>query len=240
LQSFGLGHGLKLTMVGEGLPLRDLPRGVARFKYRFKPDPDWRAGYGTTGYVNGADALTFEADLATSAEVTRWGKAEEQTGDRQRRDEYYLTRSGEVNQLALAYPARDDTVLQLGTMSEPLLQMRECVDTIVRRQWGYDPVALESLGARPKLLNSEQMGSRFLQAMQRQRLGHNDAIHFRMDVDETGTASGCVVQHPRRGSEVEALICKALLESAEFQPAIDSSGVPVRAPYVSMVLFGIR
>ena len=75
LEAFGTGDSLRLILVGEGLPLRDLRRGVARFRYRFKPDTGWRDGYGTTGYVNGVDALTFQIDLASSEEIQRRNRA---------------------------------------------------------------------------------------------------------------------------------------------------------------------
>jgi hypothetical protein len=237
LQSFGPSQNFKITMVGEGLPLRDSTRGVARIRYRFNPDPDWREGPGATGYIGGVDMLTFDGNVSTNAEFKREKQAAEADGDGTAWFRYDEARAAEVERLSLAYRAHDDTVLQIGSMSEPLAQIQDCARTLVR-QWGYEPAVLEGLRIGPRLLNVQEMGITFLRAMERGHLRQSAPIHFRMDIDESGIASGCVVQHPNRGSAVGALICQALSEAGRFQPALDSSGDPVRAPYVSVTVFG--
>jgi hypothetical protein len=240
MRSFRPGDHFKITMVGEGLPLREgRLRGVAKFKYRFKPDREWREAFGATGYVDGVDALTFQSDLATRDEAEQRQRLSPEELERAPDAwEATLARAAEVEQLALAYPTRDDTVLQLGSMAEPLVKLRECTRNVMRG-WGYDPVAIDSFQMGPKLLNPREIGSALLGRFVRNGVGHNSPLNFRLDIDEHGSATGCTVQHPRRGNEAEALICQTLLDKAEFEPARDAAGNPVRAPFVSSVAFGI-
>ena len=240
LQTFGLMQGFKITMVGDGLPLTSERRGVANFKYRFKPDPDWQESMGATGYVDGVDALTFQGHLATKAETERRSRGEEEDRTAQAWAPYIAARAGEVDALALSYHrTRDDIVLQLGNMAEPHRNLQECARGLLRN-WGYDPDDYAKLRSGPKLLNLEKIPEALLVAMRRNGLGHNDSIQFRIDVDERGTQSGCTILHPRRGSEVETLICDTLKETAQFEAAVGESGFAVRAPFISSVVFGVR
>lgn len=238
LQSFGPVEGFKITMVGDGLPLSSGRRGVAPFKYRFKPDPKWRETYGTTGYVDGADALTFRGDFATSAEFER--RRDVDNGDiPELWAPYMRARALEVDALALVYRRSTDMVLQLGSMAEPFAQLNECAQELVGK-WGYDPAQQASLRSPPQLLNVPRISEALLGALRQGGLGHNDTIQFRIDIDERGGQTGCTVQHPRRGSEVEALVCDTLRATGQFEPALDANGVPVAAPYISTVMFGFR
>jgi hypothetical protein len=240
LQSFGPATTFKVTMVGEGLPLRDRRRGVATFKVRFKPDPNWREVYGTTGFVGEVDALTFSTDLATAHQAEQRQRAlEAEDGIDEGWSDIMAARAAEFDQLALAYRSRDDTVLQLGTMAQPIAQLRGCAQGLLGK-WGYDPATYGGLRRTPRLMNGLEVADSVVRAMLDAKVGHNDAIHIRMDVDEKGMAARCIVQQPRRGSEIEALICKTVRETAQFEPAIGAGGEPVRGLYVTAIVFRVR
>src|SRR5690606_33499854 len=134
---------------------------------------------------------------------------------------------------------RDDIVLQLGNMAEPHRNLQECARGLLRN-WGYDPEEHAKLRSGPRLLNLEKIPEALLGAMRRNGLGHNDSIQFRIDVDERGTQTGCTIQHPRRGSEVETLICDTLKKTAQCEAAVGEAGSPVREPFISSVVFGFR
>lgn len=238
LQSFGSDSSFRVTMVGDGLPLRDGRRGVARLRYRFTPGSEWRESFGATGYSNGQDALTFAGDLAAQGEADVWRRAVTRGAPVMAWGDYLRGRAAEIRNLALAYPARDDTVLQVGDMSEPHLHMQTCTHELWR-QWGYDPAAIATYRSLPKILNGEQIGAALLRDMQRMGLRQNDQVQFRLDVDERGRATGCVIQHPRRENAVAGLICDVVVSIVRIEPALDAAGAPVRAPLVERVAFGV-
>jgi hypothetical protein len=60
-----------------------------------------------------------------------------------------------------------------------------------------------------------------------------------MMVDETGKASDCKLIEFAGNVEIQPTICRALLQSARFEPARDRSGKPVRALAVHVLTFEI-
>lgn len=226
----------KITMVGAALPLRHAGRrGIATIDYRFKPDRDWREAVGVTGRVGGEDFLTFYANFAASDQVETWRRVAEAGGGGDLR-QYFRDRAAEVDQLALAYPQRDDTVLQLGPMIEPYDDLQACVRELPRG-WGYDPATIAALQSGPRLLNWKDVGRPILNALRDAKIRYVDTIHFRVDVDEHGSVSGCVVQYPQRTDATEATVCGLLRERARFEPALDTSGKPRAAPLVSSISY---
>lgn len=240
IEAFQPGSPYKILMVGDALPLRDgVRRGVGNMKYRFKPDPKWREAAVATGYLDGEDALSFQTDIATQAETTRLRRLSERSEPTGMPPYSHDTvRAAQISHLSLAYPARDDTVLQLGQMSEPLLRLSDCAWEVFR-SWGYDRAELERLASLPQVQNGAEIGSEILREMFARKLGHNAGIHFRLDVAEDGSVTECSIQAPRRESDVEALICRILSEKSVILPARDAAGKPVRAPLISRVVFGV-
>lgn len=238
LQSFGPAQSFKVTMVGDGLPLREgRRRGVAQLQFRFEPDPDWRRAPGMTGYRDGADMLTFAGSLHTNSEVQRLSKVA--PDEPEPLFDFDRARAAEIIRLGLAYPSRDDTVLAIGPMIRPLGQIQDCGRTLVQK-WGYPSSVLDRVRKAARLSNPKKMIAVLLRDMRRQKLGHNDAIYFRADIDEEGRVANCIIQHPALGSDVEAVVCAAVQETAEFDPALDADGNPVKSLYFSMLAFGVR
>jgi hypothetical protein len=238
IEAFAPGQTYKFLMVGSALPLREgLRRGAGIIRYRFKPDPDWRETGSVTGYVDGEDAISFQTNLSTRADEGRYlrlGDGGQSTGVALYQPD--LARAAQVVQFALAYPARDDTVLQLGPMDEAMADLHACTRELVA-SWGYDPAALEALSSPPILQNGEVIGSKIASEMRKGSLSQTVAINFRLDIDAEGKVGECSIQAPRRDSAMAELVCRLLREEAVVTPALDSSGTPVEAPLVSRVAF---
>lgn len=242
VEAFGLGASYKFTMTGEGLPLLDgRRRGVATIRYRFKPDPDWRLAGATTAYRNGTDELVFVSDLATRAEgerrqrLYREGKPSDLPPFQPD-----LQRAAAVTAFALAYPARDDTVVHLGALDAPLAQLHACTGELMRKR-GYDPAVLEHLQTAPRIGNLSEIAENVLsQTMLHPALRQNEPIHFRLDVDREGAVVGCTIHGPRQNAALGELVCGLLRDKAHVSPAIDAAGQPVAAPVVSSFVFSVR
>lgn len=241
LQTFGVPGDMLLTMVGAGLPLRQgMQRGVAKFSYRFEPDPDsdWRHAFGATGQIGGVDALTFPADFGSRAEMERRLEAGRNALSGESDEAYLAARAAEIERFVFAYPSRYDTVLQIGDMADPYRWLEECNASLLEK-WGFDPAAIAALKTRPALSNGQEVARAILLEMRKARMGHNTPIQFRLKVDAAGNPADCLVLYPGRGSDVEAKICEVIVKKAKFEPALDAAGTPVAAPSVQRVVFGL-
>ena len=91
-------------------------------------------------------------------------------------------------------------------MTDPYLQLRDCAASLLEK-WGYDSAEYRALKRIPRLANGPELAAKVYRSLRREGLGSNDSIRLRLEVDKQGRASRCTVQHPRRGSEIETLIC---------------------------------
>lgn len=241
IEAFGPGSRYKFTMLGEGLPLRDgRRRGVATIRYRFKPDSEWRQAGAATAYRNGTDLLVFLSDLSTEAEFSR---RQELFENGQPLDltpfQFDRQRAATVNAFVLWYPARDDTVVQLGALDSVLGGLHECARGLVRK-WGYEPASLDRVGTAPRIQNPRELGQAFAGALKADKtLRRNEAINFRLDVDERGGIAGCTLQFPSQNAALGDLLCLTLRDKAHLSPALDAAGRPMAAPLVSSFSFRI-
>lgn len=234
IQLFNVHDPYKILMIGNGLPLGDRSRGIGRFSYRFQPDRAWHVSWGTSGRIGGEDSLIFYGDLAAAGEAERFRQRAAPFDAAERRQAYISTRVREVRQFAIAYPRRDDTVLEIGAIEEPLAWLRDCFRKLTAK-WGYDPTLYENLRAEPSLANATQVGEALVKILQSHRISQNDPLHLRIDIAKDGTAGECAIQFPTLSNEIEAQICQSVREAGRFGAAIDADGQQVRAPYVVKV-----
>lgn len=237
LQTYGNLSQFKVWLIGDGVPLRDKQRGLGFIRFRFKPDGEWREGAGMTGFSSGADTMTFPAKWGDAAPLPHEG-----AGAQVERPAWFTfdaVRAAQIEQLAVAFPARDDTVLQIGSLAEQMERLADCTRDLVRK-WGYDPEVLSTVGTQPHLMTGEKIAAGVWSSWVKGQLGRSDAIQLRIDVDETGAPSGCVVQHPVSNKEVAERACTLVLKEARFAPATTDQGKPVRAPFVTALSFGVR
>lgn len=125
--------------------------------------------------------------------------------------------------------------LRIGSMRATMQAMRTCTDDMVR-SWGYDPAVLATalrpvaaIGDPGSWLGSDDYPSQQLYA------GELDVVEFRLDVDETGKATGCATLR-RAGDEAFARVtCKLMMRRARFVPALDKDGNPAKSYYINRV-----
>ena len=227
----------KFMLVGDALPIRDgVRRGVGRLKYRFEPDSGWRDAPTVTGYIEGEDALSFWSDLNTVAgerALEDWFRAGSPAATM---PAGLLARPASVNRLVFAYPQRDDTAIELGSMDETLARLDECMRALMIT-WGYDLSASRMLRAQPAITNMGDLGRNLLARMEHARLRNNEPMNVRLHVDENGSITNCVVQFPVRNAELKKLICDLLSEKATITPARDANDRPVGTLLLTMFRF---
>lgn len=125
--------------------------------------------------------------------------------------------------------------LETGSMGGPMKAMRACTDSLIQ-SWGFEPAAFAAL-ARPAIPKTRpqtwlQSGDYPRTALFR---GAQGVVHFRLDVEADGTASGCHILSEFKPVEFAEVTCKAILSRAGFVPALSQSHQSVRSFYVDTV-----
>ncbi|HCF24260.1 MULTISPECIES: energy transducer TonB [unclassified Novosphingobium] len=135
----------------------------------------------------------------------------------------------------LTLPGKRRYRLETGSLAAPMRAMRTCVDNLVSN-WGYDPAQYAALRQAPVPASSPStwLGTQDYPYRSLYR-GANGIVQFRLAVDAAGAVSGCHVLYRTNPDDFADLTCKLLTKRARFNPALDSSGAPVRSFYVGKV-----
>jgi TonB family protein len=127
--------------------------------------------------------------------------------------------------------------LEFGSLEKPLVQMRLCMDNLVK-SWGYDPVQ-QATALRP--VSAITSPAKWLSSsdypMNAVTNGHNGLVQFRLDVDPEGKVAGCFILSRTSPDDFADITCRAMTRRARLQPALDAQGKPMRSYYVSKVIW---
>jgi Gram-negative bacterial TonB protein C-terminal len=148
-----------------------------------------------------------------------------------------ITPEQEATISGLTFKLRGGKAYRLGftTMRPPMAAMRACLLDL-EQHWGYDPTVIEGLSRTPtpsgspaRWLNSDDYPTEAL------RSGHNGLVHFRLDIDETGRVVKCAIIGKTTPDDFEKATCVGISRRAQFAPALDRGGKPVKSYYISTV-----
>lgn len=109
------------------------------------------------------------------------------------------------------------------------------------REWGIDPVAWRALRSRPMPLNpvGQWMSSEDYPILENE-FGVGGNLMLRLNVRPDGSIENCVALSRGKLKELDKSTCRALTSRAKFQPATDSAGNLVPAPFVVEVVFRLN
>ena len=130
-------------------------------------------------------------------------------------------------------------LLQTGVMAKPLSGMRDCVDNMIR-SWGVDPEVQQDLSVHPQPANNPGTwvnSSDYPMKMLRQ--GQNAIVRFRLIVGKDGKVISCAVQSAAGPTDFRDWTCDLIKSRAKFRPALDATGKPVKAYWLSSVRWGV-
>ncbi|MBB3034315.1 energy transducer TonB [Alteriqipengyuania lutimaris] len=127
--------------------------------------------------------------------------------------------------------------LATGPMGAPLAALRKCSDDLLG-DWGVDLEEHRSLTRRAMptsdparwILSSDYPRGLLIQ-------GAQGIVRFRLTVDTDGSPLQCSIQGSTRPEGFETASCDALMRRAEFAPALDAQGNPVKSYYTGSVRF---
>lgn len=134
-----------------------------------------------------------------------------------------------IDRFALAVSQTDPFELATGPMDKPMAALQQCEDDLVRT-WGFDPAQLASLSKQPEpLSNPATWISPDSYPRQQVISGGWAILYFRIVVGPTGRAESCTIQRRVGDRAFAESACKQLMVNAQFTPALNASGEPVRA-----------
>ncbi len=125
-------------------------------------------------------------------------------------------------------------------MDKPLAALSTCIDELMTH-WGIDIEKHKKL-SRSVVPDGNPgrwiKGNDYPTDMLHQR--QPALVQFRLSVDETGAVTGCHIQKTTRPKEFDDAVCKSLTRRANFLPALDENGKPIKSFYRNTVRFQIH
>ncbi|MEM8697436.1 MAG: energy transducer TonB [Pseudomonadota bacterium] len=130
--------------------------------------------------------------------------------------------------------------LETGSMNQLFAAFDLCLDELLTH-WGIDAEAHQSL---TRIAMPVSNPGRWIDSAdyprEALRRGGQGLVYFRLSVDEQGNATECHIQRSTRGEHFQAAVCAAIMDNAEFAPALDADGNPIASYFVNSVYFTLR
>ncbi|WP_336980458.1 hypothetical protein [Altererythrobacter fulvus] len=139
-----------------------------------------------------------------------------------------------VEEITLRLAPSKTMSLVLGEMSQPLADLRLCVDGLIK-SWGLDPTQQKGLTRQPipDTASVAKLQKSYPPEMLKQ--WRNAFVPIRIMVDVNGAATDCVIQRATVDESFKAAICGNLAN--RFKPALDANGNPVASVFYTSVIF---
>jgi len=124
--------------------------------------------------------------------------------------------------------------LEIGSMAKPLDALRTCAQDLE----AYLQIDLAAGEREPRPASNTgawvQTGDYPISMMRR---GEEGNVSFRLTVDKEGKPTACQIVNSTRPQTFDDVVCHALLQRANFEPATDADGQPRAAYYSGTVGF---
>ncbi len=132
-----------------------------------------------------------------------------------------------------------DIVLNTKTMKGAFAALRKCTNSLVS-SWGFDAEEQETRSRRAiPVTNYGTWIKPRDYPLQQLRNGEIAIIQFRLNVDETGEATDCVIQRSIGDDAFKKAVCRSIMKYAKFQPALDKNNKPIKSYWINKVRFDI-
>jgi hypothetical protein len=118
--------------------------------------------------------------------------------------------------------------------------MRVCLDDLLA-SWGLDPAVQAALTRQATTDFDERWVGPIVRAQaDLARSADASAVSARLLVDETGKATDCRLLEGVATQDRTGKFCEAVIKWAEFAPALDANGQPVKSYFLWLVSFAPR
>lgn len=148
----------------------------------------------------------------------------------------------DITHLDIGSRAPDDIRLNLGSMKAPLEAMNMCMANLVEH-WGFDVEEQRRVVQPPLAKNMQSVATAIQKAYPMKAVvrGAQADFHIRVSVGADGRVEDCVLLNQTIAEDFDQARdpCYVFSKNAEFDPALDTSGKPVRSYYATRILYRI-
>lgn len=148
-----------------------------------------------------------------------------------------------INKFTLSQEGRPDLNLFLGNMEAPLAAMNACMKNLVE-SWGFDAAEQATVQTPPVILNMPKVGRKIVQFYPEKALVKGAQANFalRLTVSETGEVEECALVNQTTADDFDMKKhpCEVFRQLAEFEPARDATGKPVRSYYFNRMIYRVH
>jgi TonB family protein len=146
--------------------------------------------------------------------------------------------ANQIDSISVSYGKRN-VVFNTGDLGEAVTVMNECALNFVEA-WGLDRAAHETMSRLPRWTNEQAVVRRIkatypLQALRR---GESGIIRLRVTVEEDGSISDCILDKATIAESLDPPACREM-RRAEFEPALDKGGNPMRSFYQTNIIYRV-
>lgn len=130
--------------------------------------------------------------------------------------------------------------IRTGNLEAPMKALVTCTHDLVDH-WGLDVEKHKTLTRMPYWLNVDSVARRIQKKYPSSalRIGEQGIMRLRVIVEKDGSVSECMIEN---ATEVEALESPACqdMRKAQFDPALDANGEPMRSFYTTSIVYRIN
>jgi Gram-negative bacterial TonB protein C-terminal len=255
IRQFGEGDDISLIIMNRFAPRESFSLTLAGRPFKLTQTADAKVQFGPTeaeqdvnfmaGTLGDLPSLVMSGEMrlapASASELAALKAAEKNPIEFARINFEPLgaEREKQVKFIKVGRPLRQAVILELGAMDKPLAALDTCITDLVN-SWGLDAAKHKTLTRA--VLPTSNPGNWMSSGdypIKMLRAGQPAIVEFRLDVDETGRATGCHIQQTTRPKEFDRAVCSAIMRKAKLSPALDAQGQPMKSYYQSTVRFQI-
>ena len=128
---------------------------------------------------------------------------------------------------------------ETGDMGPPLQALNVCAADFVR-SWGLDVEQHKQFTRMARLTNEQEIAREIQKYYTRSALNRGEQAIIRMlvIVETDGSVSQCKLFESTETDRLQSKACEEM-EGAEFEPALDASGQPMRSFYTTNIIYRI-
>lgn len=130
--------------------------------------------------------------------------------------------------------------LATGNLGEPISVLNECARNIVR-VWGFDPDEQATMTRRARWLDRRKVSRLIAHSYPNKALrrGEQGIFRLRATIEIDGSVSECFIDKATLTDSLESPACKGMAK-AQFEPALDKDGNPMRSFYLTTISYRIN
>lgn len=147
--------------------------------------------------------------------------------------------ASKIDAIRMHYGKRT-VVFNTGNIGEAIKVMNECALNFVE-SWGLDRAAHESMTRLPEWTNMKAIAREIQESYPSEALrkGESGIFRLRVIVEADGSVSDCIINNATTTDSLQSPACSEM-KRAEFKPALDKNGAPMRSFYVTNVTYRLN